>query len=216
MEACYELMPPWAVTRGTRSVLRALGIDARAALGAYGVFSRIEPGSYAPVVCCVDGHPSLHGKRWGMLPGWSTRPSLAYRTAFVDARTAPERPAYREAFLSRRCLVPATGFFVMGTQGEQSEALLARPVRDRLMCLAGLWNQSGDGVLSYTLLVRDVTTSREPVVVEPSSWAAWLSGDAPAARSVIDDAPSTELRYYASRYRAPVPARVWAGDGEPV
>lgn len=215
MEACYELMPPWAVTRGTRNALRDLGIDARSALGAYGVFSRVEPGSYAPVVCCVDGHPSLHGKRWGMLPSWSARPWLAHRTAFVDARTVAERPAYREAFLSRRCLVPATGIFVLGAEGERGSTLLARPIRDRLICMAGVWNLSGDGVLSYTLLARHLTTMREPVVVPPHAWSAWLAGDARIAQGVLDDAPSTELRYYASTYRAPVSSRAWAEDGQP-
>ncbi|MDF3981016.1 SOS response-associated peptidase family protein [Luteibacter sp. PPL201] len=212
MEACYELMPPWAVTRGTRGALRVLGIDAETALGAYGVFPRIEPGSYAPVVCSVDGCVSLHGKRWGMLPGWSTRPELAYRTAFVEARLAPSRPAYREAFVARRCLIPATGMYVMGMKGEVSESLLARPVRDRLLCMAGLWNLSGDGVFSYSVLVRHLTTSREPVIVSPTSWEAWLHGDVDVAQAIVDQALTPELRYYASSYRVPVPSRIWAND----
>ncbi|KAF1009547.1 MAG: hypothetical protein GAK28_00187 [Luteibacter sp.] len=211
MEACYELMPPWAVTGGARSALRALGIDARAALGAYGVFPRIEPGSYAPVVCCVDGHPSLHGKRWGMLPGWSDRLTLAARTAFVDAEAAPERPAYREAFVHRRCLVPATGFLV-APGGEASEgSLLARPVRGRLLCMAGLWNRSGDGVLSYSLLARGIDNDCDPVFIAPDAWASWLTGGADEAWQALAGRATVELRYYPSPHRASMTARMRTG-----
>lgn len=209
MDACYELMPPWAVTGGARSALRALGIDPRAALGAYGVFPRIEPGSYAPVVCCVDGHPSLHGKRWGMLPGWSDRLALAARTAFVEADGAHERPAYREAFGSRRCLVPATGLLVAQ---DHDDALLARPVRGRLLCMAGLWNRSGDGVLSYSLLARGLNDRRDPVFIAPDAWSAWLSGSAEEAREALAGQADVELRYYPSPYRSPITAYAHAGD----
>ncbi|KAG9613801.1 hypothetical protein KCV01_g945, partial [Aureobasidium melanogenum] len=211
MEACYELMPPWAVTGGARSALRALGIDARAALGAYGVFPRVEPGGYAPVVCCVDGHPSLHGKRWGMLPGWSDRLELAARTAFVEADTAPGRPAYREAFVQRRCLVPATGFLVVQDDGERKGSLLARPVRGRLLCMAGLWNRAGDGVLSYSLLVRGIDRGCDPVFIEPDAWASWLAGGLEEARLALAGRPNVELRYYPSPHRASMTARMRTG-----
>ena len=50
--------------------------------------------------------------RWGLVPFWASDPKeLGVRTINARAETIAERPAYRDAFESRRCLVLADGFY---------------------------------------------------------------------------------------------------------
>src|SRR5512146_1356275 len=49
--------------------------------------------------------------RWGLIPSWAKDISIGARMINARADTAAEKPAFREALLRRRCLVPADGFY---------------------------------------------------------------------------------------------------------
>src|SRR5512134_2882453 len=46
--------------------------------------------------------------RWGLIPNWATDPSIGNRMINARAETVAEKPAFRSAFRSRRCLIPAS------------------------------------------------------------------------------------------------------------
>lgn len=54
--------------------------------------------------------------RWGLVPSWSKDPSGAARMINARSETVDVKPAYRKAFSSRRCLVPADGYYEWYTQ----------------------------------------------------------------------------------------------------
>ena len=49
--------------------------------------------------------------RWGLIPSWATDASIGFKTINARAETVADKPAFRDAFVSRRCLLPADGFF---------------------------------------------------------------------------------------------------------
>ena len=49
--------------------------------------------------------------RWGLIPSWSKDPSVAARMINARSETAATKPAFRDALKSRRCLIPADGFY---------------------------------------------------------------------------------------------------------
>src|SRR6516165_4990722 len=54
---------------------------------------------------------SLDALQWGLIPYWAKDPKIAYRTINARAETVDKAPSYRLAFLKRRCLIPADGFY---------------------------------------------------------------------------------------------------------
>jgi SOS response associated peptidase (SRAP) len=54
-------------------------------------------------------HSSL--MRWGLIPAWSKDSSAAASMINARSETASARPAFRDALKSRRCLIPADGFY---------------------------------------------------------------------------------------------------------
>ena len=54
---------------------------------------------------------SLDALQWGLIPYWAKDPKVAYRTINARAETVDKTPSCRQAFIKRRCLIPADGFY---------------------------------------------------------------------------------------------------------
>jgi putative SOS response-associated peptidase YedK len=130
---------------------------------------------------------SLSLLRWGLLPSWPREPRG--RTLLINARaeSLAEKPAFRDAFERRRCLIPADGFYEWRHVNGAREAFLVRRADGRPFALAGLWEPPAErdpGVEgSCTIvttdpneLLRDIH-DRMPVILEPEDWNRWLDPD---------------------------------------
>jgi len=72
----------------------------------------ISPSQSIPVIRgSADGGHEMVDMRWGLIPCWSTEPKISYGTFNARAESLAEKPAFRAPFRSRRCLVPASGFY---------------------------------------------------------------------------------------------------------
>lgn len=49
--------------------------------------------------------------RWGLVPSGAKDPAIGARMNNARAETVETKPAFRSAFESRRCLIPANGFY---------------------------------------------------------------------------------------------------------
>jgi len=72
----------------------------------------VAPGDDVLAVVQRGSEPQGAVLRWGLVPSWAGDPhDLGVKTINARAETVQERPAYREAFAQRRCLIVADGFY---------------------------------------------------------------------------------------------------------
>src|SRR5690348_5913773 len=102
------------------------------------------------------------------------------------AETVAEKPAFREAFRARRCLIPADAFYEWKRLGPKEKQPYAIVMRDRsLFALAGLWERwkdraSGEIVRSCTIITTTPNEvcapihDRMPVILDPENYGRWL------------------------------------------
>ena len=121
--------------------------------------------------------------RWGLVPYWASDAKIGHRLINARAESAAEKPAFREAFRHRRCVVPATGFYEWRVEGKRRLPFLVHRRDGRLFGIAGLWerwNGPEGRVESLTLLTRPAVGpvaalhDRMPVVLAPEEVGPWL------------------------------------------
>lgn len=150
----------------------------------------VAPSTLIPVVRTVNGTRELAHLRWGLVPHWNTDPKP---TGFVNARaeTAPDKPAFRDPFRRRRCLVPADGFFEWKTVGKKKRPYFVRPAGGGLFAYAAVWDRwNGPNGAIETVAVLTVSANdlirplhdRMPAIVPEGRFGEWL--DPKETRSV--------------------------------
>jgi putative SOS response-associated peptidase YedK len=129
---------------------------------------------------------TLDTLRWGLVPYWAKDVKIGYTMINAKAETVAEKPAFREAFKSRRCLIPADGFYEWAKLDAKAKQPYAIVMKDRsLFGFAGLWERwtdkaSGEVVRSFTIITttpNDVCApihDRMPVIVERANYGKWL------------------------------------------
>lgn len=183
----------FTLTAPSEVVQRTFGLDAEPRLEPR---FNIAPGQdLATVQQDGEGRRQLVARRWGLVPYWAKDPKLGGRLINARAETAAEKPAYRDAFRRRRCLVPADGFFEWAAQGRgpRQPWYISRP-DGGCFAIAGLferWKTPEDEWLSTcVLLTTDASPrlaevhDRMPAILPPTAWALWLDPE-PAEPGVL-------------------------------
>ena len=100
----------------------------------------IAPTQPVPVVRQNPKEPvrELSLMRWGLIPSWAKDSSGAARMINARSETAATKPAFRDALKSRRCLIPADGFYEWMRDGKSQAAVLLRSQRRGVVRVRGI------------------------------------------------------------------------------
>jgi putative SOS response-associated peptidase YedK len=181
----------------------------------------IAPMQEAPVVRLAregDEREAALAK-WGLVPHWADDPSIGNRMINARSETASSKPAFRDAFRKRRCLVPADGFYEWQTTDAGKRPMLIKRASDRPLAFAGLWSvwspkeDDADRLETYTILTTSANATlrpvhdRMPVILDERDFAAWLDPDASVERleSLLRPCPDDALamRRVSTRVNSP-------------
>ena len=108
----------------------------------------VAPTQSVPVVRLNElGGRGIAKLRWGLIPSWAKDAKIGAQMINARAETVTEKPAFRAAFKSRRCLIPADGFYEWKAEGKIKQpyrVVLGDPAQPRPFAFAGLWERWRD------------------------------------------------------------------------
>ncbi|QOJ00259.1 MAG: SOS response-associated peptidase [Phycisphaeraceae bacterium] len=133
--------------------------------------------------------------RWGLIPGWSASDDIGVTVSCLSLESIGQRPAGRDAFARRRCLVPADGFFEWKATGHGRRQPMCVRVRSGVaagpvpFAMAGVWDrwyprgedQPGPVVETFAIITVPANEAlrefaeRMPMILRPEEYAAWLA-----------------------------------------
>ena len=168
----------------------------------------IAPGTDIAAVVTNPGSPGnlVRMLRWGLVPPWDRGDGGKPQMINARAETVLEKPAFREAFRHRRCLVPADGFYEWQKRDGGNQPFYFRARDHRPLALAGLWEsreQPGDRRFDTCAIVTTTANAtlrpvhhRMPVILAPRDEDAWLDPDlqdVEAIQKLLKPCPSSWL-----------------------
>lgn len=132
---------------------------------------------------------TLDPLHWGLIPFFAKDRKIAWRTINARAETVDAMPSYRKAFVKRRCLIVANGFFEWRTVGKRKLPHAIALKDGRPFGIAAVWENWKDPETNQWLRSCSLITTtanelvatihdRMPVILEPHQYAQWLGQDA--------------------------------------
>jgi putative SOS response-associated peptidase YedK len=155
----------------------------------------------AQPVAVIRQHPKepvreLSLVRWGLIPSWAKDPSGAARMINARSETADSKPAFRDALKSRRCMIPADGFYEWMRTGKMKQPYCFEVNEGELFAFAGIWDRwkgpSGDMIETCSILtttpnaVTSPVHDRMPVILDPDGYELWLDPGMQNVAAVVD------------------------------
>jgi putative SOS response-associated peptidase YedK len=160
---------------------------------------------------------------WGLVPSWAKDPKMGMRMVNARAESLLDKPAFAKAALSRRCVVPADGWYewqvspsAKDTKGKPRKQpfYLHRADGDRIG-FAGIYEFWRDPeaaqddpaawIVSFTIVTTkaeeglDRVHDRQPVVLERDTWRDWLdpaTTDPDEVRAMLESPGSGRFEAY--------------------
>jgi putative SOS response-associated peptidase YedK len=171
----------------------------------------IAPTQNIPVVLESSGERIVEALRWGLIPSWAKDESIGNKLINARAETLAEKPSFRNAFRSHRCIIPASGFYEWqkASKGAKQPFYFYLKEKD-VFGFAGLFEEwlnreTGEQVETFTIITTEANKilkevhERMPVILKPKDYDQWLDAkekDTDKLQKLLKPYPASEMASY--------------------
>lgn len=125
--------------------------------------------------------------RWGFIPTWASAKENKAPMAHINARfeTVLEKPTFKRAFVSRRCIVAASGYFEWKSVAKRKQPYYISVEGQPVFGMAGIWetwqDHNGNRVEGCAILTQNACEplsnihDRMPCILSQNDYSNWLN-----------------------------------------
>lgn len=117
--------------------------------------------------------------QWGFVAKWMDQ---NVHKGFINARseTVSQKPAFREAFRKRRCLIVVDGYYEWKQLPRIKQPYYIRRIDNAVFAFAGIWEGDTCAILTTDAHARLLELhARMPVIIDPKDYSMWLDPTTP-------------------------------------
>ncbi len=154
----------------------------------------VAPTQLHPVI--TQQEPEIiHLYRWGLIPFWAKDIRIGAKMINARMETIAEKPAFRQAFEKRRCLVPFDGYYEWMKTPEGKIPYRIKLTNVEIFSMAGVYEvwrgPEGKVIHSFTIITQEADAliahlhDRMPMILLPEQEKLWLDASIPS-REIMD------------------------------
>lgn len=171
----------------------------------------IAPTQTIAAVLESNGERIVDALRWGLIPSWAKDESIGSKLINARAETLSEKPSFKNAFRSHRCIIPASGFYEWQKKGTGAKQPFYFHLKDKeVFGFAGLYEQwldreTGEQIETCTIITTEANQvlepihDRMPVILKPKDYDQWLDAkekDTSKLQKLLLPYPAAEMESY--------------------
>lgn len=147
----------------------------------------VAPMQFIPAVIAGKQGNRLGELRWGLVPFWAKEDKIGASMINARAESLPDKPAFRKLLTTRRCLIPADGFYEWQQRAEGKQPYRIVMKDGSPFAFAGLYDiwsdPQGNKLATCTIITTEPNSlmaeihNRMPVILQPEHEAEWLARD---------------------------------------
>lgn len=132
---------------------------------------------------------SIELARWGLIPSWAKDASRQVNAINARVESIAEKPTFKSAFKSRRCLIPVSGYYEWATelgQYKPKQPFYISNKEKMSLAIAGIYEywinpQTSSSITTAAIITRQAVGlvapihHRMPVILPKDLWSTWLS-----------------------------------------
>ena len=164
----------------------------------------VAPTQTVPIVRRGESGRELVTVRWGLVPFWAKDLKIGARMINAKAETVAEKPAFRDSYKRKRCLVPADGFYEWKKTEGGKQPYLIRLKTAETFAFAGLWadwtdKDSGERIESCTIITTEPNAlaatihNRMPAILPPAAYDLWLDPSSADGTTLLKPFPTETM-----------------------
>jgi putative SOS response-associated peptidase YedK len=166
----------------------------------------IAPMQMVPCIIYANNKRMVQPMRWGLIPSWEQNSKVGAK--FINARkeTIQIKPAFKNAFYHRRCLIPANGFYEWKKTKHSNQAYFFTLTSKKPMAFAGIWetwqNEEYESIQTFSIITTHANNvvspihSRMPVLLNPKVFDQWLDTSQSNIKPVLQMISENLMTYY--------------------
>ena len=157
----------------------------------------------------VVQHDTARLLKWGLVPHWAKDATMGARMINARSETLFDKPAFRDAVRTSRCLIPAKAFYEwqQTDMGKQPHAIGSASSNTLVMAgITSSWldRETGEALDTFAILTCPPTKSmatihnRMPVILESGTWDNWVDPAATTSQlsKLLAPCPDATIRIW--------------------
>ncbi len=167
----------------------------------------VAPTQLHPVITLQDP-TMIHLYRWGLIPFWAKDIKIGSKMINARIEGIADKPAFRQAFEKRRCLVPLDGYYEWMKTPEGKIPYRIKVTNTDIFSVAGLYemwrNPDGKTVSSFTIITKKAEPEithlhdRMPLILLPEQEKLWIDASIPTKEvmNALQPVPGEWITWY--------------------
>jgi putative SOS response-associated peptidase YedK len=182
----------YAQAQGMDEIIERFDLDSSLVDSSLPLNWNIAPTNEIYIIRDNESGRVLDSASWGLIAPWQKNFTEARNSQShaINARSESihEKPTFRQAFRTTRCLIPATGYYEwatsLGKYPPKQPFYISAEDESKSLSIAGIWStwksESGVQIQSAAIITREAVDelatihSRMPVFMPEDRWDIWL------------------------------------------
>ncbi|MBL3655262.1 SOS response-associated peptidase [Fulvivirga sediminis] len=194
----------YTITNSSEELANRFNVDIP---DAYSPSYNAAPTQILPII--TQGSKGLSFFYWGQIPDWSKNKAISNKLLFTNMETLVEKAITKKALLSRRCAVPADGFYGWKQVSKKGKIPYRVIFENKsIVSFAGLWEEFEDDnentMHTFKLITSPSNSSilpmstRMPVIMTEKEEAIWLNKESTEEElmEVLKTYPADKMKTY--------------------